>query len=398
MKSRLPPDLFELPLHELRNGYRSDVYFWREKRALEEHALHPRVTMQVFQKQQALLCGMDEALAVLRGASGYYTDYPKAHLLFQQLRLLKQHARQALQHQRTDYRLKMIEWAETSAELDALWINTFAQLRLDALFDGDLIAPGESVMHITGDTAHFAHLETVYLGILARRTRIATNVKNAVEAAGGKPVLYFSGRFDHWAVQEGDGYAAFIGGATGAATAAQCAWTDRSPTGTVPHALIAALGGRTTDAVRIFAETYPEGRLVALVDFDNDCVNTSLRCCEELGDRLWGVRLDTAQTLVDKSMLSIMGESNPTGVTPELVEMTRNTLDQHGFKQVKIVVSGGFTCERVARFEQAGAPVDAYGIGSHLLAGAFDFTADIVRPVAKAGRHFKPNARLVRVR
>ncbi|MFC1467442.1 quinolinate phosphoribosyl transferase [Verrucomicrobiota bacterium] len=393
MKSRQPAELFELPLHELRNGYRSDIYFWREKRALEEHKLHPAVTMQVFQKNHALLCGMDEGIAVLRGASGYYRDYHKAERLFQQLQLLQHRVRQAMLHNRDDYRLNMIELADVSAELDELWVNTFNELKIEALFDGNAIEPWESVMHINGEAAYFAHLETIYLGILARRTRIATNVKRAVEAANGTPVLYFSGRFDHWAVQEGDGYAAFIGGAFGASVASQCAWTEQKPIGTVPHALIASVNGDTPKAVRIFGETYPDVNLVALVDFDNDCVNTSIRCCEALGENLWGVRLDTAQTMVDKSMIPVMGESAPTGVTPELAEMTRKALDDNGFKYVKIVVSGGFTSERIAHFEKLNAPVDAYGIGTHLLDGAYDFTADIVKPVAKEGRRFKPNPR-----
>lgn len=396
MKPRQPSELFDLPLHELRNGYRSDIYFWREKRVLEQHNLRPVCTMQVFQKKEALLCGVDEAIAVLHGASGFYSDYNKAERLFQQLQTLKRRIRQALLHDRDDYRLSMIELAEVSAELDALWINAFSQLEVDALFDGDSIEPWESVMHITGEPAHFAHLETIYLGILARRTRIATNVRRAVQAADGTPVLYFPARFDHWAVQEGDGYAAFIGGAFGMSVEAQCAWINQKPVGTVPHALIASLNGNTPKAVQLFGESYPDVNLVALVDFDNDCVNTSLRCCEALGDKLWGVRLDTSQSLVDKSMIGLMGETTPTGVTPELVELTRQALDTGGFKDVKIVVSGGFTAERVAKFEKLNIPVDAYGIGTHLLDGSFDFTADIVKPAVKVGRRFKPNSRLQR--
>ena len=65
---------------------------------------------------------------------------------------------------------------------------------------------------------------------------------------------------------------------------------------------------------------------------------------------------------------------------------------------MKIVVSGGFTADRIRAFEAAGVPVDAYGVGSSLIRGANDFTADVVRldgrPVAKAGREHKPNPRL----
>jgi nicotinate phosphoribosyltransferase len=249
-------------------------------------------------------------------------------------------------------------------------------------------------MHITGDASLFAHLETVYLGILAHRTRIATNVRKAVDAAAGTPVLFFAARFDHWAVQEGDGYAAFTGGAFGVSTPAQAAWSGREAVGTVPHALIAATGGNTVHSVTLFDETYPDVNLVALVDFDNDCIGTSLACCEALGDRLWGVRLDTSGEMVDRS-------ASAPGVTPELVEKTRRQLDAQGYDHVRIIVSGGFNPERIRSFEAMHLPVDAYGVGSALLRGTFDFTADIVlvdgRPCAKAGRRFTPNPRLRKV-
>ena len=102
---------------------------------------------------------------------------------------------------------------EFSCQLDDLWESAFENLKVEALYDGARIAPWETVMHITGDASLFAHLETVYLGILARRSKIASNVRGVVDAANGKIVLYFPARFDHWAVQGGDGYAAHIGGA-----------------------------------------------------------------------------------------------------------------------------------------------------------------------------------------
>jgi nicotinate phosphoribosyltransferase len=65
---------------------------------------------------------------------------------------------------------------------------------------------------------------------------------------------------------------------------------------------------------------------------------------------------------------------------------------------VRIVVSGGFDAEKITRFEAEGTPVDAYGVGSSLLRGQNDFTADVVRvdgrPVAKVGREEHPNPRL----
>jgi len=136
-------------------------------------------------------------------------------------------------------------------------------------------------------------------------------------------------------------------------------------------------------------------------DFENDCVGTSLAVARELGDRLYGVRLDTSETLVDKSVIPQMGTFKPAGVNPQLVWNVRQALDRDGFQHVKIVVSGGFTVEKIRQFEEHGVPVDAYGVGSSLFQGRFDFTADVVmvdgKPRAKVGRAYRPNARLERV-
>jgi nicotinate phosphoribosyltransferase len=402
MPIHLDAHIFDLPVQELRRGYRSDIYFWREKITLEQHNLHPHVTMQVFQKKEAVLCGIDEAVAVLKLAAGRYTDYTKAYKLFDQLIDLKSKARQQFIGNHKAYVEAIEQKMEVSSQLDELWQSGFEDLKVQALCDGTPIAPWETVMHISGDAGLFAHLETVYLGILARRTKIASNVRSMVDAANGKIVLYFPARFDHWAVQGGDGYAAHIGGATGVSTDAQAQWWGAKASGTVPHALIAAVGGDTVRAITLFGETYPDVDLVALVDFDNDSVGTSLKCCETLGDRLWGVRLDTSNTLVDKSILPAMQNFKPTGVTPKLVEMTRRELDKHGFNHVRIIVSGGFNPDRIAEFEKLQVPVDAYGVGSYLMRGVNAFTADVVmlegKPCAKVGRQYSPNPRLELVR
>src|SRR5260370_27753027 len=116
--------------------------------------------------------------------------------------------------------------------------------------------------------------------------------------------MFFPARHDHWLVQTGDGYAAHIAGAIGVSTDAQASWWGSEGVGTVPHALIAAYGGDTVLASRKFAELMPAGtRLITLVDFDNDCVGTSLAVAHALGDRLWGVRIHTSETLVGQSLM-----------------------------------------------------------------------------------------------
>jgi nicotinate phosphoribosyltransferase len=214
--------------------------------------------------------------------------------------------------------------------------------------------------------------------------------------------MFFPARHDHWLVQTGDGYAAHVAGAIGVSTDAQASWWGSEGIGTVPHAIIAAYGGDTVLATRKFAELMsPDVRLISLVDFSNDCVHTSVQVAQALGDRLYGVRLDTSEMLVDRSLFQQMGYFKPTGVNPQLVWNVRHALDEAGFNRVRIYVSGGFTVEKIRDFERQRVPVDGYGVGSSLFQGRFDFTADVVlrdgKPVAKAGREYRANPRLERV-
>jgi nicotinate phosphoribosyltransferase len=350
-RTRLEPGIFDLPVEKMRAGWYTDAYFNHTRATLLEDGRRPQVVMQVFQKKHAYLGGMDEAIAVLK-----------------------------------------------------LCADGFDQLTVHALYDGDELEPHETVMTIEGDYTTFAHLETVYLGVLARRTLITTNTVNVLRAANGKPVIFMPARHDHHRVQTGDGYAAYVAGQVvgaevGVTTDEQASWWGGRGLGTVPHALIASYGGDTLLAATKFAEwASPDMHITVLVDFENDSVRTALDVAAALGPRLWGVRLDTSESLVDRSLWGELGDFTPTGVNERLVRNLRDALDAAGHDAVRIVVSGGFTVDKIRAFEERGVPVDAYGIGSSLIRGSNDFTADVVvtdgAPSAKVGRHLRPNPRL----
>jgi nicotinate phosphoribosyltransferase len=358
LSTRLDPAIFRLPVDRIRQGYYSDAYFVYTKELLEAEGHHPRVTMQVFQKQESVLGGIDEAIAILKLCSG--------------------------------------------REEDGVWVPAWSELEVNALREGDQIVPRETVMTIEGDYSLFAHLETVYLGVMARRSLVMRNVLEVVEAARGKQIFYFPARHDHWLVQTGDGWSAHVAGAIGVSTDAQASWWGGRGIGTVPHGLIAAYDGDTVKAATVFADRYhDEMNITVLVDFENDSVRTALEVVRALGPKLWGVRLDTSEDLVDRALFEEMGGFKPTGVNPRLVEKVRGALDAAGYPNVRIVASGGFTADRIREFESNGVPVDAYGVGSSLIRGDNDFTADIVcvdgAPRAKVGRRHSPNPRLERV-
>jgi nicotinate phosphoribosyltransferase len=348
---RLDPNIFQLPVEKMREGYYTDKYFLYTRDVLLSERDHSTVTMQVFQKKRAYLGGVDEAIAILK--------------------LCLTHG---------------FSWSD---------------LEVQALHDGDVVEPWETSMLITGPYAAFAHLETLFLGVLSRRTKVATNTRRVVETAWPKPVMFFPARHDHWLVQTGDGYAAHIAGAIGVSTDAQASWWGSSGVGTVPHGLIAAYAGDTVAAAQAFIRTIPDVNVIPLVDFENDSVGTSLAVARALGDRLYGVRLDTSETMVDRSIIPQMGRFKPTGVNPQLVSNVRGALDREGFPKVKIVVSGGFDVDKIRQFTELKVPVDSYGVGSSLFKDTYDFTADVVlregQPVAKAGRGYRPNPRLVRI-
>ena len=348
---RLPPEIFDLPVEKMREGYYTDAYFNHTREVLLRDGRHPRVVMQAFQKHHSYLGGVDEAIAVLK-----------------------------------------------------LCADDWDELTVHALHDGDRIDPYEPVLTIEGDYTAFAHLETVYLGTLARRTLVTSNVVRVLEAANGKPIIFMPARHDHHRVQTGDGYAAYVAGQVvgtqiGVTSDAQASWWGGRGIGTVPHALIASYGGNTVLAATKFIENVDSDiNVTVLVDFENDSVRTALEVARALGPRLWGVRLDTSGQLVDRSLRDEMGDFDPRGVNERLVRKVREALDRDGFEQVKIVVSGGFDAERIRAFENLGVPVDSYGVGSALIRGENDFTADIVmtdgRPSAKVGRRFRENPRL----
>ena len=137
--------------------------------------------MQVFQKHESVLGGIDEAIAVLKLCAGAFAPDGR------------------FERAGSGWRCARCTRATRSSAY-------------------------ETVMTIEGDYSLFAHLETVYLGCLARRTLIMHNVREVVDAAGGKPIIYFPARHDHWLVQTGDGWAAHVAGAIGVSTDAQASW------------------------------------------------------------------------------------------------------------------------------------------------------------------------------
>jgi nicotinate phosphoribosyltransferase len=339
---RRPRPQFSTALDVLR-GETADVYFDRARTILAAEGLDPIVTMEVFSRGAGVLCGADESITYLREIFGFF--------------------------------------AESTGTADSV---------VESLHDGDRFEPKEVVMRITARYAAFGLYETAILGIMASGSGWATAARRIVDAADPIPVIGFGARHVHPSVADQMDYASVVGGCIGASTPAGARMAGLAPTGTMPHALVLIFGDTVRAAEAFDRHIDPDVPRIVLVDTFKDEAEESLRVAEALGDRLWGVRLDTP--------------SERGRVTPDLVKEVRARLDQDGHKAVKIVVSGGIDVERIGVFKEAGAPVDSFAVGSAISkASPIDFTGDLKeidgRPVAKRGRIPGPsdNPRLERI-
>ena len=218
----------------------------------------------------------------------------------------------------------------------------------------------------------------------------------------GKPILFFPARHDHWLVQTGDGWAAHVAGAIGVSTDAQASWWGGRGIGTVPHALIAAYGGDTVAAAAAFAARFASrcqrdrpGRLRERLGRARRSRSPTASATTS-GACAW-----TRREPVDVALADEPRRRRSTAASRRARAQVRAALDDAGHRHVRIVVSGGFDRGEIAALRGRVAPVDAYGVGSSLLRGGNDFTADIVRvdgqAVSKVGREERPNDRLERV-
>jgi nicotinate phosphoribosyltransferase len=314
------------PSHEILSGDSADVYFARAEAILAKEGRDPLVTMEVFTREAAVLCGIDEARNLL------------GHVL---------------------------------AGADP------SETRLEALNDGDRIGPREIVLRIRARYRRFGLYETAFLGMLAQSTGWATAARTCVETAAPDPIISFGARHIHPDITDVLDYAAIVGGCVGASTPAGARLAGLAPTGTMPHSLVLIFGDTVEAALAFDRHVDPDVPRIVLVDTFKDEAEEALRVAQALGDRLYGIRLDTP--------------SERGRVTADLVHEVRARLDQAGYGHVQITVSGGLTPDRIRYFKEAGAPVDSYAVGSYISgATPIDFTGDIKeidgQPIAKRGR------------
>ena len=347
--SRLTNKTFNFP-KELKEGFYSANYFLKTREIVKKHLANNKVTMQFFQRaDDVMVCGLDEVIAMLHTC------------------------------------------AENPQDLEILALN-----------DGDLISNGEPVLKITGRYEDFGFLESAIDGILARRSSVATNTMRVIRVTNGKRVLNMGDRQDDFRTQIGDGYASYVAGLSVVSTDAQAYWYGGKGGGTMPHALIQMCDGDICKAADIYLDTFPDRKVTALIDYHNNVVYDSVMLAKHMNGMLQAVRVDTSKSLIDHYFDDKDTSGfDPHGVCKELIFALREELDKAGFKDVQIIVSSGFTWEKIKEWEDLNVPVDVYGVGSSLLPVTVGFTGDLVnlngKPQAKEGREEIPSNRLKKV-
>ena len=220
-------------------GPASDVYFQRARDTLAATGIDAVVTMDFFSSRAGVLCGVAEALRLLRAVL---------------------------------------------VDGDEAW----------ALAEGETMAERETVLRVRAPYSRFGVFETALLGMLSSCSGWATAAREITQAAAGKRVISYGARHVHPLIGPVMEYAAVIGGCVGCATplGAELAGL-KAPSGTMPHAMILIFGD-TVEAAKAFDAHMPEDVLrIVLVDTFKDEAEESLRVAEALGKRLRGVRLDT---------------------------------------------------------------------------------------------------------
>lgn len=336
----------------IQEGYYSAVYFLKTQKIIKQYFPNNIVVMQFFQRQDNIMvCGLEEVIA-----------------------LIKQ------------------------------FVEPLTAIKVYALNDGDIIQANEPVLKIIGPYHLFGYLEGIIDGILARRSSVATNCHDILKAANDKKVIFMFDRNDDYVNQQGDGYAGYVANIKTPVTRAQTEWwnPDEPLLGTMPHALIHAFNGDIIKALEAYQQVFPNEKLIALVDYENDVIRTSLKVCRHFKNKIFAVRVDTSISLVDKffKKQKIMHyNENIAGVNPLLIKHLRKALDEEGFNDVKIIVSSGFDKAKINWFIADNAPVDIFGVGAAIGKIKVHFTGDLVqlngKDFAKVGRQNLENPNLV---
>ena len=224
-------------------------------------------------------------------------------------------------------------------------------------FNGDILAlaegtpffANEPIVEIVASLPQAQLFETLVLNQVGMQTLLASKAVRVVEAAGGRPIIDFGSRRAQGVDAAVSGARAFYVAGLSATSLLAAGHAHGIPvSGTMAHSLIEAHFSETA-AFEAFARSFPE--TVLLVDtYDTLAgVRRAAKLAKKLGPacKLRGIRLDFGDLLA-------------------LSRASRDILDEAGLQRLQIIASGGLDEGRIAELVAAGAPIDAFGIGTDL--------------------------------
>lgn len=266
------------------------------------------------------------------------------------------------------------EWAVLAGIEEVASIMTGVNASVWCMEEGSIFHAGEPVLAVEGEYTEFGTLETPLLGLLCQASGIATKAARCKKAAGDRLVISFGARRMHPAIAPMIERNAYLGGCDGVAVVKSGELIGMPAVGTMPHALILVVGD-SVQAFKMFDEVMPpEVRRICLVDTLGDEKFEAVAAAEALGERLFGVRLDTP--------------GSRRGNMAAILQEVRWELNLRGYSNVKLIVSGGVDEEAIAELNPY---CDGYGVGTAISdAPTINFALDIVevegKPFAKRGK------------
>ena len=225
---------------------------------------------------------------------------------------------------------------------------------VDAMPEGTIAFANEPLVRVTAPRIEAQLLETLLLNQINFQTMVATKAARVVLAAGGgRPgagarLIDFSPRRDHGtdAAMKAARCAA-IAGAGGTSNVAAAMRYGLRAVGTMAHSYVMSFA-REEDAFRTFMRDFPQQAVMLVDTYDTlDGVRHAISAARATGVHLAGVRLDSGDLL-------------------GLARGARALLDQAGMADAQIMASGDLEERRIAELVAAGAPIDAWGVGTEL--------------------------------
>lgn len=265
-----------------------------------------------------------------------------------------------------DYLRSLPQFARASASF-------FERLR-DLRFTGDLFAvpegtplfAGEPVLNVRAPIIESQIPETYLLATIGFQTLIATKAARVAQAAGSRAVVEFGTRRAH-TPEAGvlAGRAAYIGGCIGTSNTLTGFRAGVPVYGTAAHSWVLAFPSEL-EAQRRLQELLGPNTIYLIDTYDTV---EGARIAASLGRPLWGVRLDSGDLI-------------------ELSRAVRRILDDAGLPDAKIMASGDLNEYRIQEIVAAGAPIDAFGVGTELATSADAPALGVIYKLVEVGDRY----------